>query len=111
MVSADESEIGGVFHNYQTSVPFRITLQEFEYSQPSTPIQTDNSTAFGIANSTIKIKRTIATDMDFHWIKDRVDQKEYLVYWWLGPTNLGDYFTKHHSPAYHCLMRRTCIHH
>ena len=80
MASAAEAEIGGVFHNCQTSVLLRIALQELGHSQPPTPIQTDNSTTVSFANSTIKIKRTKAVDMNFHWIKDRICQKEFLVY-------------------------------
>jgi hypothetical protein len=40
-------------------------------------------------------------DMQFNWIKDRVEQKQFNVGWAPGNTNLGDYFTKHHSPAHH----------
>ena len=110
MASAAEAEIGVVFYNCQTSVPLRITLQELGHPQPPTPIQTDNSTAVGFANSTIKIKRTKAMDMNFHWVKDRVNNKEFLVYWRPGPTNLGEYATKHHSPAHHCLVRPLYLH-
>ena len=81
MASAAEAEIGGVFHNCQNSVPIRTTLQELGYPQPPTPIQTDKSTVAGFANSTIKIKRTKAMDVNFHWVKDRVSQKEFLVFW------------------------------
>ena len=110
MASAAEAEIGGVFHNCQISVPIRTTLQELGHPQPPTPIQTDNSTAAGFANSTIKIKRTKAMDMNFHWVKDRVSQKEFLVFWRPGHSNLGDYATKHHSPAHHILVRPIYLH-
>ena len=80
MASAAEAEIAGVFRNCQTSVPIRTTLQELCHPQPPTLIQMDNSTAAGFANSTIKIKRTKSMDMNFHWVKDRVSQKEFLVF-------------------------------
>ena len=66
IASATEAEIGGVFHNCQTSVPIRTTLQELGHPQPPTQIQTDKSTTAGFANSTIKIKRTKAMDMNFN---------------------------------------------
>jgi hypothetical protein len=42
--------------------------------------------------------------MVFYWIKDRVEQGQFNVGWAPGDTNMGDYFTKHHSPAHHKLM-------
>ena len=110
-VSYALSEIGGIFRNFQTLVPLRITVQEFGHPQPPNLIQTDNSITVNFANSVIKIKRTKAIDTNFHLIKDRVGLKEFLVYWRPGPTNLGDNFTKYHSAAYHRLMRSTYIHH
>ena len=80
MASATEAEIGNVFHNCQTLVLLRIILQKLGDPQPPTPTQTDKSTGVDFANSTIKIKRTKAMDMNFHWIKDRIDQNEFLVY-------------------------------
>ena len=110
MASAAEAEIGGIFHNRQSAVPLRHTLIEMGHPQPPTLIQTDNSTALGYVNSSIKIKRTKAMDMRFHWIKDRISQKEFLVYWRSGLTYLGDYFTKHFSPAHHIVMRPKYLH-
>ena len=80
MASAAEAEIGGVFHNCQTSVLLRIALQELGHSQPPTPIQTDKSTTADFANYTIKIKRNKVMDMNVHWIKDLIGQKEFLIY-------------------------------
>ena len=36
--------------------------------------------------------------MQFYWIKERVKQKDFFVYWKPGSQNMGDYFTKHHPP-------------
>jgi hypothetical protein len=49
-------------------------------------------------------------DMRFYWVKDRVKQGQFHVYWGPGYQNLGDYFTKHHSPAHHKKMREIYIH-
>ena len=32
--------------------------------------------------------------MRYHWIRDRVAQKEFVVYWHPGTDNLADFFTK-----------------
>ena len=39
-------------------------------------------------------------DMGFYWMKDRVKQKEFFVYWKPGSQNMRGYFKKHHQP-YH----------
>jgi hypothetical protein len=70
-------------------------------------METDNTTA---RNGTIKQKRTKAMDMRFYWIKYRVKQGQFNVYWGPGYQNLADYFTKHHSPADHTKMREIYIH-
>jgi hypothetical protein len=57
VASAAESEVGACFHNAQSGDPLRVTLTELGHTQPPTPIRTDNSTALGIVNETIKQKR------------------------------------------------------
>ena len=42
VASADEVEVGGHNHNGQTVVPLRIILHELGFTQPPTPIKTDN---------------------------------------------------------------------
>ena len=56
MTSAAEAELGALFYNGQVPEPIRTCLEEMGYSQPSTPIKTDNSTAAGIVNSSIHQK-------------------------------------------------------
>jgi hypothetical protein len=70
--SAAEAEIGAVFINAKEGAVLRTTLEELEHPQPPTPMETDNTTATGYSNGTIKQKRTKAMDMRFYWIKDRV---------------------------------------
>lgn len=40
-------------------------------------------------------------DMRYHWIRDKLGQRQYDVEWQPGLDNMGDYFTKNHSPAHH----------
>jgi hypothetical protein len=56
VASAAESEVGVCFHNAQSGAPLRVTLTILGHIQPQTPLRTDNSTAFGILNETIKQK-------------------------------------------------------
>ena len=110
MASAAEVEYGTIFINGQEAVPIRTTLQEMSWPQGPTPIQADNSTAVGIANNTIKQKKSKAMDMRFYWINDRIKQGQFHVYWAPGPLNLGDYPSKHHAPEHHIKMRPTYLH-
>ena len=66
MASAAEAEYRALFRNGQAAVPIRTTLIEMHHPQPPTPIQVDNSNAVGIANNSIKQKRSKAMDMCFH---------------------------------------------
>ena len=73
----------------------RTTLEALGHPQPeATPIQTDNACAAGIANYTIKEKRSKAIDMRFHWLRDRVRQKQIKVLHVPGTKQLADFFTK-----------------
>jgi hypothetical protein len=62
VASVAESEVGVCFQNSQSGAPLRVTLTEVGHIQPATPLRTDNSTAFGILNETIKK----------NWLTDRV---------------------------------------
>ncbi len=42
--------------------------------------------------------------MQYHWLEDRIKNKEIQVLWKPGKTNKGDYFTKHHPPSHHRKM-------
>jgi hypothetical protein len=57
-------------------------------------METDNNTAIGYSNGTIKQKRTKAMDIRFYWIKDRARQGQFNVYWGTDYQNLADFFHK-----------------
>jgi hypothetical protein len=78
--------------------------KELGHPQPPTIIITDSECALGIANNTVKQHRSKAINMRFYWIKDRVAQGQFAIYWKRGADNLADYFTKHHPPAHHQRM-------
>jgi len=110
MASAAEAELGALFHNGQVAAPIRTCLAEMGFPQPPPPLKTDNSTAAGIVNSSIRQKKSKAMDMRFYWIKDRVTQKHFLVYWEAGLTNKGDYYTKHFPASHHTQVRSQYVH-
>jgi hypothetical protein len=105
VASASEAELAALFHNCREACPLRTTLEELGHPQPATPVKTDNSTAAGISNDTVKQKRSKAIDMRFYWVRDRVGQGQFNVFWASGKDNDGDYYTKHFPGSYHQEVR------
>ena len=105
MSSAAEAELGALYINCREAIPARQLLEEMGHKQPPTPMQTDNTTAMGVILNLIQPKRTKAMDMRFHWLRCRARQKQFRTYWRAGPTNKGDYVTKHHAAAHHRNVR------
>jgi hypothetical protein len=94
--SAAEAELAGLFLNGQLGAASLTTLRDLGYPQSSTPIITDNTTAKGIADQSVRLKCSKAIDMRYFWIRDRVKQQQYSIHWAPGPANQADYFTKTH---------------
>ena len=105
LASVAEAEIAACFYNAQEACALRTALEYLGHPQPATPIQTDNSTADGILNGTVKQKRSKAIDMRFYWLRDRIEQKQFQVHWQPGSANFADYFTKHHPAKHHQNIR------
>ena len=97
--SATKAEFGALFHNTKEATPLRTTLEELGHR-----ILVDNSTAVGLANDTVTQRCSHAIDMRFYWIRDRINQSQFHVYWAPAHLNLADYFPKHHTPSHHCRM-------
>ena len=47
--------------------------------------------------------------MYFYWVRDKVRQGHYLVYWRIGKDNLVNYFTKHHPTKHQRAVRITYL--
>jgi hypothetical protein len=107
MSSAAEAECAGLYLNAHESVPMRTTLIELGHPQPEdgTPIRTDNSTAAGIMNKTVKQKKSKSMDMRFWWLVDRTEQGQFRIFWAPGILNLADYYTKKHPASHHTKVR------
>ena len=110
MSSAAEAEVGTVHHNGKVAVPIITALNEMGHLQGPIPLKTDNLTAEGFLNKKIRQKRSKSFDMRFHWMIDRIQQGQFWVYWDKGINNWADYFTKHHPPSHHKLMRPKYLH-
>ena len=103
--SAAEAELGALYYHMQEACPIRTALEELGHPQKPMVITTDNSTASGIANETVKQKRSKAFDMRYYWVRDRVQQGQFEIQWQPGKQNMADYFTKHHPPSHHEAIR------
>ena len=66
-----EAKIASIYLNAQLIVEWRQTLTNMGHPQPPMLIRTDNKTAYGILDGTMKQKRSKVTDVRFHWLKDR----------------------------------------
>jgi hypothetical protein len=99
-----EAEFSALFVNAKEGTVTRTTLSEMGHTQDNIELKTDNTTTDGIINNTVQQKRSKAMDMILYWVKDRVEQDQFNVGWAPGDTNMGDYFTKHHSPAHQKCM-------
>ena len=110
VASAAEAEYAALFIVGQEAASARNTLLDLGFKQTATLIICDNQCAVGIATRSVKQKRSKAIAVRYHWIRDRVDQGEFMVTWEPGKTNLADFFTKNHPVHHHQAMRSKYLH-
>jgi hypothetical protein len=48
--------------------------------------------------------------MHFYWVRDRVRQKQFHIFWQKGSLSRADYFTKHHPASHHQQVRPFYLH-
>ena len=99
--SSAEAEVAGIFHNAGMALPIRNILKALNHPQPPTPLKTDNTTATGFVYDNIHQKRSKSWDMRYHWLRDKLTQQQFDIYWQSGITNEANYFTKHHPTKLH----------
>ena len=105
VASSAEAEVAGIFHNAQTALSIRTILNALGHPQPPTPIKTDNSTAHGFVHDNINQKRSKSWDMRYYWLRDKIAQALFDIYWRKGSDNHGDYWTKNFATIYHRSIR------
>ena len=106
VASAAEAETHGIFHNAQTALPIRFILNQMGHIQPPTPLKTDNKIAEAFVQQEMRHKKTKSWDMRLWWLKDKLVQKHFKIFWDSGTENWADYFTKHFAPKYHRILRK-----
>ena len=108
--SAAEAEVAGIYHNATKAIVIRRVLIALGHPQPPTPIKTDNSTATGFVYDNIHQKRSKSWDMQYYWLRDKMNQRLFNLYWDKGSNNHADYSTKHHPTSYHRATRNIYVH-
>ena len=103
--SAAEAEMTALFLTDKEMVPLRNTQTEMGWKQPPSPLQSNNSTAVGMTNSTLIPKKSRSWDLRLNWLRCREAQDQSRTYWDKGPNNDGDYSTKHHPYIYYDTKR------
>jgi hypothetical protein len=93
VASAGEAEYATLFAGAQNAAALRTVFSDLGYPQPDTIILCDNTKAIGIATDSVKQKRSKAIDMRFHWVRDRVRQKQFRIAYIASAENPADYFT------------------
>ena len=61
--SCQSRSLGGGFHDGQTSLPLRLTLNELGFPQPSIPIKTYDFAPEVIITTTVRQKKSKAMDI------------------------------------------------
>lgn len=92
--SAAETEYASLFIGGKALLPLRYNLLDMDCIQPPTVLITDNVAAKGIATNTCKQRRSKSMDMRYHWIRDRVELKDFEIAWRPGSDSIADYLTK-----------------
>ena len=55
----------------------------------------------------MRMNKSKSWDMRYHWLRDPVLQKEFIVKWAKGIENKANYYTKHFAPTHHVQIRPT----
>ena len=69
-----KADVGVLLFNAKQATPMQKSLLEVGHLQPFMPVQTENSTAFGMVKNKIIPKNTKAIDIQYHWLWDRKQQ-------------------------------------
>ena len=109
VTSAAEAETAGLFYNAQTAIELKNILSALGHLQSAVPIKTDNATAASFVTDNLKMKRSKAWDVRYHWLSEQQKEKKLNIYWDSGNNNIADYHSKHHSPSHHQNVREKYI--
>jgi hypothetical protein len=110
VASAAEAKLGSLFLNCQEGLMFKLTLEDLGHIQPKIPVHSNNATAVGIANNTIKQKQLRTIEMSYFCTYKKEAQDVYSLKWYPGQENLADYQNKHHPRVHHTAVRPYYLH-
>jgi hypothetical protein len=77
--SAADAKLEALFHNSKEGFPLQIALEELGHPQSPSVLITENSTASGTANDTVKEHLSKGINKCFYWIRDRIQQGHFTV--------------------------------
>ena len=77
MSSAAEAELGALFISCREAIPARHALEAMGHEHPTTPMQTNITTAHVVVTNNIESKRLKSMDMKLHWLRCRIAQKQF----------------------------------
>jgi hypothetical protein len=92
--AVQEAEYAGLFAAARIADDERRILHNLGYPQPPTLLLCDNECAVGLANRTMTPRLSKSIDMRFHWLQDRIRQRQFRVQHVAGKDNVSDFFTK-----------------
>ena len=92
--AVQEAEYASLFAAARIADDERRILHNLGYPQPPTLLLCDNECAVGLANKTMVPRLSKSIDMRFHWLQDRIQQRQFRVEHVRGDRNVSDYFTK-----------------
>ncbi len=90
IASATKAKTSALFHNAQNDIPLRHLLTAMGHPQLPMPLKTDNQVANAFVHYGMRLKKLKAWDMCLWWLKDKVVQKNFQIFWEKGATNLAD---------------------
>ncbi len=92
VASSAEAETSALFHNAQNGIPICHLLKSLGHPQPPTALKTNNQVSAAFVNQVMRHKKSKAWDMRLWWLKDKMVQNHFKMFWDKGANNWADYF-------------------
>ena len=80
MSSATKAKLAAMFITAKKIPPLCQTLIGMRWTQPPSPLKTDNYTAAGVTNNTIFPHQNKSMDMQFYWLRCHSAQEQFHFY-------------------------------
>ena len=70
MYPSDKAKVGTLSYNSKDATSLRAALVDMGHLKPTTPTKSENTTATGITNKTVKQRCSKAIDMKLYWLQE-----------------------------------------